>query len=567
MYGSESTSQSVTRCCPICLAIFTAVRELNSHIARHLERFSLFSLPRSAGEDADDVDQPGSNKPNRPSDTSRGGDTDETSAGADDTTTSLPLRLWERAYDELKQEEVKLVDAYEKILSRQLQDGPGSTVPESQPNTIAQNTLNRRRQMTQLINAGLAKTEREVNVKESLGVTVLVDVVLSAKNTISAAIQAVPQAALAWTGICIVLEMFLNPTEATEANRKGIDYVIKKIDWYWNLSTTLSFLRDHTNNISELDGMRGELENRIVDLYKALLSYQIKSVCAYYRNRGLVFLRDMITLDDWKADLGAIQDAEKYFRDDTQTYTPQQVTSHLEQLVSYTMSKKDQQCLKHLRLTDPRDDKVRIERTKGILQDSYGWVFNTVEFVQWRNVLQHRLLWIRGKPGQGKTMLLCGIINKLDQGNTTNVRHYNVAYFFCQATDSRINNAAAVLRGLIYLLIEQQPSVLSHVRKEYDRTGENLFVDANAWYALSKIFTNILQDPSLRTTYLIIDALDECTSIEDRSQLLDLIAQQSSSGSRVKWIVSSRRLNWPEIEGLKGADKAIVLEMSYHVPH
>ncbi|KAK3949441.1 vegetative incompatibility protein HET-E-1 [Pseudoneurospora amorphoporcata] len=52
-------------------------------------------------------------------------------------------------------------------------------------------------------------------------------------------------------------------------------------------------------------------------------------------------------------------------------------------------------------------------------------------------------------------MLLCGIINELDQGNTANARHCNVAYFFCQATDSRINNVAAVLRGLIYLLIEQ----------------------------------------------------------------------------------------------------------------
>ena len=77
MYGSQSTSQSVTRCCPICLAIFAAVGELNSHIARHLERFSLFSLPRSAEEDADDVDQPDSNKPNCPWNTSRDGDTDE----------------------------------------------------------------------------------------------------------------------------------------------------------------------------------------------------------------------------------------------------------------------------------------------------------------------------------------------------------------------------------------------------------------------------------------------------------------------------------------------------------
>ncbi|KAK3957075.1 hypothetical protein QBC32DRAFT_1799 [Pseudoneurospora amorphoporcata] len=210
------------------------------------------------------------------------------------------------------------------------------------------------------------------------------------------------------------------------------------------------------------------------------------------------------------------------------------------------MSEKDQQCLKHVRLTDPRHDKTRIEQTKGgLLQDSYRWVLDNADFQQWRNDPQYRLLWIKGNPGKGKTMLLCGIINELDQGNTANARHCNVAYFFCQATDSRINNAAAVLRGLIYLLIEQQPSVLSHVRKEYDCAGENLFKDANTWVALSNIFTNILQDSSLRTTYLVIDALDECVAT-DLPQLVDFIAQQSSSGSRVKWIVSSR--NWPQIE-------------------
>ncbi|KAF2204965.1 heterokaryon incompatibility protein [Delitschia confertaspora ATCC 74209] len=55
----------------------------------------------------------------------------------------------------------------------------------------------------------------------------------------------------------------------------------------------------------------------------------------------------------------------------------------------------------------------------------------------------------------------------------------------------------------------------------------------------------MLQDPSLNSTYLIIDALDEC--VADLSKLLDFVVQKSSVSSRVKWIVSSR--NWPDIEG------------------
>jgi hypothetical protein len=344
--------------------------------------------------------------------------------------------------------------------------------------------------------------------------------------------------------------LLANPVKATEANRKGIDYVVKRLDWYWSLSSNL--LKDIPNHADELLKVRRELENQIVDLYKVLLSYQVKSVCSYCRNRGLVLLRDAIKLDNWDADLGGIRDAEECFRHDTQTYSAQQATSHLEQLVSHArnqeirqMSEKDQQCLKHLRVTDPRDDKTRIQRTKGgLLQDSYRWVLDNPDFQRWRDHSESRLLWIKGDPGKGKTMLLCGIINELDRDGPTDVCHRNVAYFFCQATDSRINNATAVLRGLIYLLLDQQPSLLSHVQSEYDRAGETLFQDANTWDALSRIFANILRDPNLRTTYFLIDALDEC--VTDLPQLLDLITQHSSGSPRVKWIVSSR--NWPEIE-------------------
>jgi hypothetical protein len=119
-----------------------------------------------------------------------------------------------------------------------------------------------------------------------------------------------------------------------------------------------------------------------------------------------------------------------------------------------------------------------------------------------------------------------------------------LSYFFCQATDSHLNSATAVLRGLLYMLVHQQPSLVSHIRKKYDHAGKSLFEDANAWVALSEIFADMLQDASLSTTYLIIDALDEC--VTDLPKLLAFIAKQSSASSRVKWVVSSR--NWPDIE-------------------
>ncbi|KAF2200073.1 heterokaryon incompatibility protein [Delitschia confertaspora ATCC 74209] len=206
------------------------------------------------------------------------------------------------------------------------------------------------------------------------------------------------------------------------------------------------------------------------------------------------------------------------------------------------MTEEDKTCIQHLRLTVPSDDKKRIENTKGdLLVDSCCWIFDNAEFRQWRDDEQSRLLWIKGDPGKGKTMLLCGIVNDLQKSKTDmNL----LAYFFCQATDWRVNSAVAVLRGLMYLLVTWQPSLVSYIRKKYDLAGKALFEDTNSWIALTEIFTDILQGRNLKSTYLVIDALDEC--VTDLPQLLKLIAKQSSIRSCVKWIVSSR--NRPGIE-------------------
>ena len=203
---------------------------------------------------------------------------------------------------------------------------------------------------------------------------------------------------------------------------------------------------------------------------------------------------------------------------------------------------KREKCIRDLHLTDPSDDKNRIVNDKGgLLTDAYRWILENSQFQQWLNSQESRLLWIKGDPGKGKTMLLCGIIDELsDEKSGQSV----LSYFFCQATDSRINNVTAVMRGLIYMLVTQQPSLYSHIQKKYENAGRSLFEDVNARVALSGILNSILRDPCLNAAYLVIDALDEC--VVGLMSLLDFIGQASSISPRVKWIISSR--NWPDIE-------------------
>lgn len=201
----------------------------------------------------------------------------------------------------------------------------------------------------------------------------------------------------------------------------------------------------------------------------------------------------------------------------------------------------DRQCLRDLRTTDPYHDKERIKETNGgLLKDSYRWILDNNAFREWQVSQTNRVLWIRGDPGKGKTMLLCGIIEEMTRtnGNGPQENSVTLSYFFCQATDKRINSATSVLRGLIYLLVKDNWSLLRHVRARYDSAGKDLYEDINAWSALVSILTEILEDSALKGVYLVIDALDEC--LEGREEMIDLIIEKSSTHRKVRWIISSR---------------------------
>ncbi|KAK0736245.1 hypothetical protein B0T21DRAFT_440488 [Apiosordaria backusii] len=159
-------------------------------------------------------------------------------------------------------------------------------------------------------------------------------------------------------------------------------------------------------------------------------------------------------------------------------------------------AKKDEVCLADLRSTDPRLDKKRIEEAKGgLVTNVYRWILDNTDFNRWCNLPESRLFWIKGDPGKGKTILLYGIINELKEAIITDKHCYNLA-----------------------------------------DASKSLSEDAVAWVALSKILWEMLEDPNLKVTYLVIDALNEC--VTDLPKLLNFIVRISPG--RVKWLLSSR---------------------------
>ncbi|KAM0261301.1 hypothetical protein ACHAQJ_002332 [Trichoderma viride] len=213
--------------------------------------------------------------------------------------------------------------------------------------------------------------------------------------------------------------------------------------------------------------------------------------------------------------------------------------------------------LREISKTNPIDDKERILASKGpLLYESFCWILEHEHFMRWRDTRDSGVLWIKGDPGKGKTMLLCGIVEEFEKDQSLRGKF---AYFFCQGTDSRINAATAVIRGLIYAFLYQHPELLSYIRGQNEKEPEHHLEGPNEWFALCRIFKSVIKDPCITDPICVIDALDECQSGKSLDLLLDLIVDTSS---HVKWLLSSR--NEEEIEhGLDAIEEhqRLVLEL------
>ena len=207
---------------------------------------------------------------------------------------------------------------------------------------------------------------------------------------------------------------------------------------------------------------------------------------------------------------------------------------------SVWLDENDKQCIRDLRLTDPRHDKERIEANKDqLLEGSCSWVLEDEAFIDWWTRDNSRLLWIHGDPGKGKTMMMIALVSEMERKLECLPGPNILTYFFCQKTSSDLNTTVSVLRGLIFLLVDQEKTLIRHLREKYDSAGRRLFEGPNTLYALLDVLLNILMDPSLSNVCLMIDALDECD--HQIHKLLEWIIDKNPDLSpKTKWLITSR---------------------------
>lgn len=237
----------------------------------------------------------------------------------------------------------------------------------------------------------------------------------------------------------------------------------------------------------------------------------------------------------------------------------------LQSRTAYTVEDINQDCLHTLRCPDTLVIKNRLKENKDkLLYESIKWIIQDPQYLGWQDRDDVGLLWIKGGAGKGKTMMSIGLIERIPRpqdGSTV------VTYFFCQNADYKLNTIEAIIKGLIYQLVNQQKELKESLRRRWDTANRRFDEDLTSWRVLWQVFLEMLDCCRCRRVYVVVDALDECQD-EGMADLLKLIVRTGlHQPSKIKWLLTSRPLDSAERELLAGADQVLVsLELnSKHV--
>lgn len=270
---------------------------------------------------------------------------------ADDDIPKTPeppkISLWDRAYDGLKERDAQLVKEYEQLLSRELQTitSPKNGVPDRNDEIRVEtenqiedgNHRSRLTQMETISNNGLRQLDEKKARFNIFGhefifrdqLAQATQFIQTIKNAIDVAVRASPEASLAWAGFCVILPIFLNPSDAEEASRDGCLYVTSRVHFYVKLESLLS-----AGNKVQHSGLDVELEGRLIALYQLIIDFQIRTVRRVYLTRLKRLKEDTIQHENWEGLIARIQESEKAFSDDFKLVKDAALGATLEELNS-----------------------------------------------------------------------------------------------------------------------------------------------------------------------------------------------------------------------------------------
>jgi hypothetical protein len=457
-------------------------------------------------------------------------------------------QLWNLAYERLREEDEELITNYEAKLvgnlAAGLAAGPGAALCPRLSTRHHMETILRRKMDEVNRDAWKLKfgSTSEVQVKDL--VQPVLDVVAWANKFITGALSTNPSASMAWAGVSLILPLFLHPSEQAASLAKGLEYISSLIV-HGRMREDLYFRRyESKTDKQELSHpFHTAYEDTLEMLYRQILKFQAKSYCYYTNNAAFRLGLDVIKWNEWDTLLEDIKKQEAVFVRVSETWRDMKYDDEC-----LAVEKRHQETLYHweaigsqvsgLReaVEDNEAETKRIKLLDWLCEIDPSTIYNSAsdkresgtgdwlveesnEFETWKNA-SASLLWLHGKAGSGKSVLSSWVIKHLRDGVAASP-DTALAYFFFSFSDLEKQNVVGMLSSLVKQLYASCPDTPPAIKSlgEYKKKGEH--PDTKT---LERVL--IATARGFSSVFLIIDALDECPTLnKERKMLLDSLSR------------------------------------------
>jgi ankyrin repeat protein len=483
--------------------------------------------------------------------------TPETSVPPKDPPGEIAIDLWNAAYEIIKKDEPKLVESYERVLARQYNQAGEKDDKDLTDDIFARmqssDKVTRMQVMDEVVERLTFDKKKHSNRGENAAVVVKWLDTLS--KGLAPVLQAYPPASLAVAGICAAAPILIRPLEQTTAMVHGLTHVIDSLEWYLALSQLL--LRENYAGNWDFSTFRNLIRTRIINLYKALLNYEMKALCRCYDSWAIVqAVKDMIMVEDWKETLTKVKDLEAAVRADITEYNSKVQEDLLRKISQATHGLGE--ISKQLGLlvqesTEYRNMKKKRKLTAEFaaeyvkwmtfnpehVEDTCKWFTGHKRFLSWLES-ESGLLLVSADPGCGKSVLSRYLV---EHHFPSIAATSTVCYFFFkdQAEQKSINTG---LCSVIHQLFSKHENLPLNAEKKIEEAGVTLRKNREL---LWDILCQSLRES--RNVILLFDALDEMEAEDLRwlTEKTKLFLESSGKETRssIKFMFTTR--GYPDI--------------------
>ncbi|KAH8199872.1 hypothetical protein TruAng_005988 [Truncatella angustata] len=370
------------------------------------------------------------------------------------------------------------------------------------------------------------------------------------------ALSTQPYAALAWSGVSILLPLLATGTAMHEAMLLGFD-ATHRVQLYWKTFQDI-FPQD-----LDVGGDRA-VHYGLVELYSHIFEYQARVICHLSLAQLSRAWQKVAGDDDWEKRMAHVDMLSEYCkectdiarREETQRTSDQQLhqlyqsRAALEQIYNVLEEERNQ---RRNDLEDQRERELLADLAADHesyknsnpkkVPDTCAWFLENASFRSWRDNVESGLLWVSAGPGCGKSVLSRSLIDEWQL--STSAATSNICYFFFKDGDETREHSFNALSAILHQLFikDLTGKFTSHALGRHKNYSKGL---ATNFSELWSILLDCACTTDAGEIVCVLDALDECQE-DSRNDIIgklqDLFSRTgvaSRRTCRLKFFVTSR---------------------------